>query len=244
MADEKWPALHDAFVQGRFASLSDVARHLGLRPDHKGFREAVKGWRDERRALAPAIATKTAEALAQDGAAAKIRDIYSEALAAHYKLMDLVTDSAINAGDRWKKKDETQWHTQMAAAAAIDLAKAMEKILPAIKGLENLQGVHKIFDNLSADGDIVTAALELAKLGVTMPKPIEILLTKHKAEEAPPDDGTVVTDEEIMKRRAELLGEIQGEKDGFVPERRRLVAELKAGLKDSFEAQTKNSRKE
>jgi hypothetical protein len=151
--------------------------------------------------------------------------------------LDLVTDSANNAILRWKKRDETPWHTQMGAAAALDLARAMERILPAIKGLENLQGIHKIFDDLSAGGDIVTAALELAKLGVAMPKPVEILLTKHKPDEVPPDDGTVVTDEEIMRRRAELLEQIQNERIEFVPARRRMVAKLKAETADSFQAQ-------
>jgi hypothetical protein len=235
LADEQWPALHDAYVKGRFASLSDVARHLGLRPDHKGFREAVKGWRHERRALAPAISTRTAEQLSKDGATAAVRDLYADALVAHYHLLDIILDSAEHCGERWKKRDETQWHTQMGAAAALDLARAMEKIIPAIRGLENLKAIHKIFDNLSAGGDIVTAALELAKLGVTLPRPIEILLTRHKPEEAPPDDGMLVTDEEIMRRRAELLEQIQGERTDFVAERKRVVAELKAGLKDSFD---------
>jgi hypothetical protein len=236
-ADPGWPDLHDAYVQGKFASLSDVARHLGLRPDHRGFREAAKGWRDERRALAPAVSTRTVEQLAHAGAVARVRDLYAEALVAYYSLLDLVTDSALNAKERWKDRDKTPWHTQMAAQAAMDLAKAMAQLLPAIKGLENLRLIHEIFDNLSAGGDIVKAALELAKLGVSLPKPVEILLAKHKTEEVSPDDGTVVTDEEIMRRRAEMLAEIQRERTEFVPERKKIVAELKAATADSFRAQ-------
>jgi len=242
LADPQWPALRDAYVTGKLKSLRDVARHLNLRPDNRGFREATKGWLEERRALVPAIATKTAEQLAKDGAAVQIRDLYAEALVAHYHLLDIVLDCAENCQKRWQEPDKTPWHSQMAAAAVLDLAKAIEKLLPAIKGLENLKAIHAIFDELSAGKiDIVKAALDLARLGVALPKPIEILLTKHQVDDAPPDDGVVISDAAIMARRAELLAEIQTEKIDFVPQRKRLVAELKAELKssDSFAAQSK-----
>jgi hypothetical protein len=235
LSDPAWPKVKERYLTGQFKSLAQVAAHVGTTVDSRGFKGATAGWARERRDLAPAISTRTAEQLSKDGATAAVRDLYAEALAAHYKLLDLVIDSAENAMFRWKKRDETQWHTQMGAAAALDLAKAMAQLLPAIKGLENLQAIHKIFDDLSAGGDIVVAALELAKLGVALPKPVEILLTKHKPEEVPPDDGMIVTDEEIMRRRDELLGQIQRERTDFVAERKRVVAELKAGLKDSFD---------
>jgi hypothetical protein len=234
LADPQWPALRAAYTTGKFASLSDVARHLGLRPDHRGFRQAVAGWRDERSRLAPAISARTVEAVVEYGATAKVRDIYAEALAAHFSLLDIVTESAKFCKTRWSEPDKTPWHSQMAAQAAMDLSKAMEKILPAIKGLENLQAIHSIFDDLSAGGDIVKAAFDLAKLGVTMPKPIEIMLTKHKPDDTSPDDGEVISDAAIMARRAELLEEIQTERVEFVRERKKLVAELRNEAKDSF----------
>jgi hypothetical protein len=42
-----------------------------------------------------------------------------------------------------------------------------------------------------------------------------------------------------MRRRDELLGQIQGERTDFVPERRRQVAELKAEIRDSFQPEKK-----
>jgi hypothetical protein len=239
LSDPAWPELHDAYVCGKFRSLSAVAARVGTTVDARGFKEATQGWAKERRELAPAVQTKTAEQLTKAGAIATVRDIYAEALVAHYHLLDIILDSAEHCRDRWTDPDKSPWHTQMGAQAALDLAKAMEKILPAIKGLENLKAIHKIFDNLSAGGDIVTAALDLARLGVAMPKPIEILLTRHKAEEAPPDDGMIVTDEEIMKRREELLAAIQGERVEFVPERKRMVTKLKAEIRDSFQPEKK-----
>lgn len=232
-----WAQLKQDYLSWRYATIREVAVAIGWNYMGTGFREATAGWRAERAKLPRPGLPATLDALARERAVQKARDLYADALSAHYKLLDLVTDSAENAKGRWKKCDDTQWHTQMGAAAAIELAKAMEKILPAIKGLENLQGIHKIFDDLSAGGDIVTAALELAKLGVAMPKPVEILLTKHKPEEVPPDDGMIVTDEEIMKRRAELLAEIRTERVEFVAERKRVVAELKSETADSFKAQ-------
>lgn len=232
-----WEQLKRDYLSWRYATLREVAVAIGWNYMGTGFKEATAGWRAERAKLPRPSLPATLEALARERAVQKARDLYADALAAHYKLMDLVTDSAINAGSRWKKKDDTQWHTQMGASAAIELARAMEKILPAIKGLENLQGVHKIFDDLGAGGDIVAAALELAKLGVTLPKPVEILLSKHKPDEAPPDDGMLVTDEEIMRRRAELLAEIRTERVEFVAERKRVVAKLKAETADSFKTQ-------
>ncbi len=234
LSDPAWPKLHDGYICGKFKSLAAVAAHVGTTVDSRGFKQATAGWAKERRELKPAVSTRTAEQLAESGATAVVRDLYAEALAAHYKLLDLVIDSAENAMFRWKKKDDTQWHTQMGAVAALDLARAMEKIIPAIRGLENLKAIHKIFDDLSAGGDIVAAALELAKLGVTLPKPVEILLTKHKPEEVPPDDGMIVTDEEIMRRRAELLAGIETERTDFVKQRKKQVAQLKAETADSF----------
>jgi hypothetical protein len=238
LSDPAWPKVKERYLTGQFKSLAQVAAHVGTTVDSRGFKGATAGWARERRDLAPAISTRTAEQLTKDGAVAKIRDIYADALAAHYALVDIIFDSAEHCRERWADPDKSPWHTQMAAAAAIDLAKAMEKILPAIKGLENLQGVHKIFDDL-AEGkkDIVAAALELAKLGVTLPKPIEILLTRHKAEETPLDEGDLITDEAIMARRAEILAAIQTERAELVPERRRMVARLKKEAADSFEAQ-------
>lgn len=232
-----WEQLKRDYLTWRYATIREVAVAIGWNYMGTGFREATAGWRAERAKLPRPGLPATLDALARERAVQKARDLYADALAAHYKLMDLVTDSALNAGDRWKKKDDTQWHTQMGAAAATELAKAMEKIIPAIKGLENLRCIHKIFDDLGASGDIVTAALDLAKLGVALPKPVEILLTKHKPEEVPPDDGMIVTDEEIMRRRAELLAEIRTERVEFVAERKRVVAKLKAETADSFKAQ-------
>jgi len=128
----------------------------------------------------------------------------------------------------------------MTAAAAGELSRTMAQILPAIRGLESLKTVHRIFDDLgNGKIDVVKAAFELAKLGVAMPEPIKILLSKHKADELPPDDGEVITDEMIMQRRAEIMRQIETERAVFVPARKEEVIELKKELSgsDSFKIQ-------
>ncbi len=239
--DPHWPAIRDAFFRWEFQSLADVARHIGRRPDDRIFKRATAGWAELRNETEKAAFPLTVDALAKERAVQKVQDLYAQILAAHYRLADFVTGIADKCED--KLTDDvvfkTPWHTQMAIQTAIDLHKAMEKIVPAIKGLESLKAVHQVFDDL-ADGkiDVVRAAFDLAKLGVVMPKPIEILLTKHKADELPPEEGDwIVTDEAIMRRRAELLAEIETERVEFVNERKRIVAELKSKTADSFKAQ-------
>jgi hypothetical protein len=214
----------------KFKSLVEVARYVGQNPNSKSFAKKVAGWHKERGKVEIASNSKMLNVLAKKRVVQKIQDLYAQILAAHYQLADFVTGMVEKCQD--KMTDDlvfkSPWHLQMSAQAAIDLQKAMEKIVPAIKGLEGLKAVHQIFDDLADNRiDIVRAAFDLAKLGVALPKPIEILLTKHKAEELPPDDGEYITDEIILKRRAELLTEIETERVEFVRERRKVVEQLK-----------------
>jgi hypothetical protein len=238
LRSSQWPELKEKFLSWQFGTLSDLARYLGLRPDHRGLRKATAGWNAERGKIKPVVMSKTLETLATERAGNIVRDLYSDALAAHYKLLHMVTDTVDKCYSRWKDPDRTPWHTQAAAQAVMDLAKAMSQLLPAIRGLESLKVIHQIFDELLENRtDIVKASLALARLGVAMPKSIEILLTKHKADELPPDDGEVISDEAIVARRAEIMAEIEAERAVFVPERKRLVAQMKAEISDSFKAQ-------
>lgn len=233
-----WHRIKREYMSWKYATLSEIASFVGVHPSDREFRAATAGWRAQREKLPPPDLPTSLDEIARSRAAQRARDIYAEALSAHYKLLDIVKDSAENALDRWKEPDKSPWHTQMAAQATMDLSKALEKILPAIKGLENLRAVHMIFDDLGEGKiDIVQAALDFARLGVLLPKPIEIMLTKHKPEEAKIEDGELITDEAIMARRAQLLEEIHTERIEFVRERKKMVSELKAETSDSFKAQ-------
>ena len=237
--DPGWPAVREAYLTFKCKSLNDVARRLGVRKDHRGFREAVRGWAKERKALQPAVAVKTAEEISAAGGIQKVRDLNASALAALYRLAALLAEVS-RSWKVWAADIRTPWHAQMAAQAAIDLSKAMDKILPAIKGLEGLKKVNRIFSDLSENRiDVVRAALDLAILGVALPKPIEIMLSKHRPEELPPDSGDEITQEQIMARRAEMLAEIETEREDFVRERKQLVARLRdeTSGSDSFAAQ-------
>ena len=235
-----WAAIKEAFLSWKFATLSDVARHVGMHPNLKSFRQLTAGWHKERGKLKAPVLAKTLDILVQERAVDQVRDLYAQILAAHYRLIDFLTDIAENCQiklgeQRWK----TPWHVQMSAQAAIDLARAMERIVPVIRGLENLQAVHEIFDRLSSNEiGVDVAAIDLARLGVALPRPIEILLTKHTPEELPAVEDEI-TEEMIMAKRAEMLSEINTERVTFVRERKQLVARLKEETtgSDSFAAQ-------
>jgi hypothetical protein len=232
-----WEEIKKDYLSWRYATLKEVGLHIGMNSREKSFRDATAGWKAQRAKLPKPDLPASLDALAQERAVQKAQDIYADALEIHYSMLALLKKTS-SCRDAWAEPDKSPWHSQMAIQVAIDMQKALEKIVPAIKGLESLRAIHKIFDDLS-DGkiDIVHAALDMAKLGVTMPKPIEIMLTKHKPDDAPPDDGQLITDEAIMARRAELLAEIQTERVEFVRERKRVVAALKAETTDSFKAQ-------
>jgi hypothetical protein len=231
-----WQVIKKDYMEWRYATLAEVAADVGVHYNNSDFKTLTAGWKSQRSKLPKPDLPACLDALAKERAVQKAQDIYADALEIQYCMMDLLKKTSKCRGV-WGEPDKSPWHSQMAIQVAIDMQKALEKIMPAIKGLENLQAVHVIFDELSAGGDIVKAAFELAKLGVTMPKPIEIMLTKHKPDDAPPDDGQLITDEAIMARRAELLAEIQTERVEFVRERKKLVATLKAETTDSFKAQ-------
>ena len=158
-----WPALQADYLAWRFASLAEVARNVGMHWRSKEFREATAGWKAARDAVEKPALPKTIEMLAQERAAQKVRDIYVEALVIHYRMMDLLEKTS-KCRDAWKEPDKTPWHSQMAVAVAIDMQRAIEKILPAIRGLENLQAVHRIFDRLQGgEIDITEAAIDFCK---------------------------------------------------------------------------------
>jgi hypothetical protein len=97
--------------------------------------------------------------------------------------------------------------------------------------------MRSIFDGIG-DGtmDIEEAAIAFVRMGVEMPEPLKIMLQKHQPEEAPPDDGDEITEEEILARRQQMMVEIETERVGFVSERKKEVAEMKEELShvDSF----------
>ncbi|MFH1984796.1 MAG: hypothetical protein ABIL58_23390 [Pseudomonadota bacterium] len=232
-----WPKIKESYLSWKFASLAEVARHVGLHWSAKEFRAATAGWKTTRDAAEKPSMVVAVDQLAKERGAQRVRDIYAEALVIHYRMMDILEKTS-KCRNEWKAPDASPWHSQMAVTMVIDMTKALERILPAIRGLESLGCVHEIFDRV-IDGtkDVTTAALELAKLGIAMPKPIEIMLSKQKVEETPPPAGDEITTEKIMQRRLEILAEIDTERVEFVRERKRLVAELKTENRGSFEVE-------
>lgn len=234
-----WPAIRDAYLAWKFASLAEVSRYVGMHHRSKAFRNATAGWKAARDAAERPGLPITIEALAKQRAADKARGLCAEILAIHYNLLDLLGE--VSKGyKKWEDAHKSPWFSREAVRFVIDMQTALEKLLPNVQGLQKLKQVQQIFQGLKAGGmDINQAAIEFAMLGVDMPKPLEIMLTNYQPEDEPLNDGEEITDEMIMKRRARLMMEIEEERTGFVTERKQVVAEMKKEMagSDSFAAQ-------
>jgi hypothetical protein len=230
-----WSALKAEFMQGEHKNLSALARAYGIDPGNYQFRKNTKGWKKERLVLSTETNKKTIDNLTKDRATDNARNIYAEILVVQWQLLDILEDVAATKFD-WKEIT-TPSEARDVAGFVLDMQKAIERIMPNLQGLEKMADMRSVFDGLG-DGtmDIETAAIAFVRMGVNMPEPLKIILQKHQPEEAPPDDGDEITEEEILARRQEMMGEIETERDEFVAERKKEVAEIKKELShvDSF----------
>ena len=78
--------------------------------------------------------------------------------------------------------------------------------------------------------------IEFLKLGMKIPKALEIMLQKGVGDEPLPDEGEEITTERIMARRKQLLDDIDLQRTEFVTARTKESEELKKEMagKDSF----------
>lgn len=230
-----WPALKEEFIRGKFKTVSAFARSRGMDPEHTTFRRNTVGWRKDKEAAIKESTGKAIQAFVEEHAIDETRNMHVEVLATQWKLFDVLKDAA-DAKSNWKGAASPSASREM-ANFVIDMQRAFERIMPNIKGLEKMTDMRAIFDGL-ADGtmDIEEAAIGCVRLGVQMPEPLKMMLQKHQPEEAPPDDGDEITEEEILARRQEMMVEIETERVEFVAERKKAVVQIKEDLShvDSF----------
>lgn len=223
---------------GQFDTLSDLARHCGIHPSSNFFLKKTTGWTSERDKIRQAADRMAANLMAESQALTKIRHIHADALAAHIQLFELMEALSAAAKD-WTY--DTPAKGLMGAKFVSEMQDAFAKILPAIQGLHQLASVNKVFDRLGAgEFDPAKASIELLKMGVALPKPLEIMLAKHKPDEdAEYEDDGQIDDAKILERRRTMLLEIEEEKKRLIPERTEFVNKLKAERKemDSFTAE-------
>ena len=235
-----WSTLKKDFIRGEHKNLSALARAYGINPGNYKFRKETRGWLKERLAISTETNKKTIEKLTKDQAAYNARKIYSEALVIQWRLFDILKE-VTETKHNWEKI-ATPAASREVANFVIDMQKAFERILPNIQGLEKMTDMQAIFDGLN-DGtmDIEQAAIGFVKLGVQMPEPLKMMLQKHQPEEAMPDDGDEISEEQILARREKMLQEIETERISFVTERKRDVAMIKKELAhvDSFDTDKK-----
>ncbi len=227
------------FVAGPYKSVSDFCRQRKIKPSGY-FRTKTKGWTAEKKKIQSHTELKTVENMIADNAAEATRDLYSTVLSIQFQLFELLKMVA-QSHTRWKEV-KSPYTAREAANFVIDMERAIERIVPAIRGLEKMSEVNKIFDRL-ADGtmDVTKASFKLLMLGVKVPKALELMLAKHQIEEPELDDNDVISDEAILAKREQLLKAVEKERIELVAERTKYVSDLKKKMKgkDSFVAQAK-----
>jgi len=225
-----WDAAHKDYLSGNYSSLSDFARKYGLNPQGYYFRKKTKTWNKDREEVLKKANKKVVSILANKEAADKVRDWHADILKMHWELFDAL-QYASEASSGWKDKAKTPSTAREVVGFVIDMQKAIEKIMPNIKGLENVADIAKVFDGLS-DGsmDIETAAIEFLHMGVALPEPLKIMLQKHHQEEPTQEDGDEITEADILARRREMMMAIETERTEFVHERTLAVVQIKDEL--------------
>jgi hypothetical protein len=233
-----WSTIKAGFMKGEYKNLSALAMFYGINPNSYKFRKRTKGWLKERLAISTKTSIKTVQNLIETRAADKARDMYTEILAAQWRIMDALKTAAESVS-RWKTID-TPYAAGAVATYALNMQAVFEKIMPNLQGLIKLEEMWNIFDGLADNTmDIEQAAVGFVKLGVQMPEPLKMMLQKHQPEELPPDEGDEISEEQILAKRQEMLEQIEIERDEFVPQRKKDVAKLKdeLGGADSFKDQ-------
>ena len=230
-----WDALKTDYMLGNYSSLSDFARTHGIAPKSESFRKKTATWKDEKEKIGSIFEAKIREALLDGQVAEKYRSIHAHAFRVHLALFDL-----------WQEVGEAAatWGAPETPEAGIKIAmfisrmqKAVADLLPSIHGLGQLSEINAIFDQLSEGKiDIAQVSIELMKLGIQLPRALEILLTKHVPMEPEPDEGDWITEQKILEKRREMrLAEIEHERTHFVAERTEYVNGLKREMKGSWD---------
>ncbi len=225
-----WPAMRAEFMGGDFPSLSAFARSKGISPTSTSFRKMTAGWLKEKNKVGAILSTKIQDKLIDGQVAEKFQDIYAKALIFQAQLFELWGRLA-HTSTTWAAAKTPSQGLETARFLS-EMQKTFERLIPNIKGLEKLSDVNAVFDQLQQEKiDVPQAAIEITKMGVRLPKPMEIMLSRHQPAEPEPDDADMISDDAIIARRQELLAEIEQERVDVVADRKKYVADLKKQMK-------------
>ena len=222
-----WDALKTQFLTGDYRSLSEFARAHGIAPKSESFRNKSATWKSEKEKIGRKTEEKIREQLLDEKTADFCANLNANLLQAQLSLFDYFIRLAENAKNF--PEPTTAAEAKEAASFIMEMQRAIERMIPNIIGLHAVVEVNKIFDELSEEKiSIAKAAIELTKLGVNLPRALEIMLSKYAPLEPEPDEGDLIDDEKILARRREMrLAEIEEERESFVADRRKYVDELK-----------------
>ena len=231
-------ALRLEFLDGPWGTLAAFAREKGIKPSSNWFREKTKGWHREKKLMLQKVHEETAKALVQECIDQRVRGVYEHVQVIVWKLLE-ASQKLADGIERWKtpKSPTTAYY---GALFIKELHAALKDMAPFIQGMERMDEVNRIFGSLGkGELNVYEATIELMKIGVEIPKALQIMLTKGPGEERPPEEGELLTEEKILARRNEMMQRINQQRIEWVPARAQEVADLKGEMagRDSFAKQ-------
>ena len=232
-----YEALRLEFLHGNWKTLSAFARDKGIKPSSSHFRKKSKTWLREKKILGKKVDQAVVKNLTKKRAEQKTRDVYDQIRALEWNLLDAADFISDSISDWAPIKSVSGCY--YAALCIKEMHAVLKEIGPFLQELEHAFQVSKVFDNLDAGKiDIDQATIQFMKLGIKVPKIMQIMLSKG-IDRVVEDNGEMISQEKIVAYRKEHLALIEAQRRDFVPLRVREVAELKAELsdRDSFAAQ-------
>ena len=233
-----WAALKVEFMRGQWDTIAGFIKAKNIRMTSH-IRKTTNGWIQAKEAFRARAAEIAADKLLNDCAEDLIIDTQKSIRGIYLGMLQGI--KTMSDGLKNLKVEEvcTAEEIYFTARGIKALCEAAEKIEPRINAMERMAEFSSIMGNLESGAvTIDSAILRFIRLGIRVPRAMEIMLSRP-AEEIPPDDAEIISVEKIMENRKEIYARLEQQRLEFVPQRMEEVRELKNELadKDSFAAQ-------
>ncbi len=128
---------------------------------------------------------------------------------------------------KYKIKIETTKEIKDSIQTSNEIVKACRELMPFIMELKDRTGLEDILSRLQGrEYDVTQAALEISKMGASLPEALKIMLSK-----TPPvviaNNFEMPDMNELDQRALETLQQVQWQYERFLPERREEVIQMK-----------------
>lgn len=127
-------------------------------------------------------------------------------------------------------KIETALDAKTSVQTVNETTRGLQEIMPFIIELQERAGLDNIISKLlGREYDVTQAALEISRLGASLPEALRIMLSK-----TPPimiaNNFEMTSTEELDQRALETMQQVQWQYECFIPERREDIIEIKKEL--------------